>query len=376
MRTALLAVMAVALIVAGAAPAPSYVMQARLSAGHRVNETGWQVAPGLTYRSWDDTTEAGIERIHVLTAKLNTRGLVLDQISGPKVTDRATLSTLVAADRAVAAVNGDFFDINGTGAPLGLGRDRQRLLLHASQNSWGPTFVVTAEGKVRVMDDPLVASVKPRLGTAIAITNLNAPAVSPGGVGLYTFKWGTTSGRAVTGDATNVRQITVRGGVVTSNRTILSKDTAIVGQVLIGRGEGADKLAALRKGTRVRIAKRLATPLKVAIGGSVRLLRAGAVTVTDDVALHPRTAVGYDRDTNTLHLVVVDGRSESSSGTTLVGLARLMASLGDDEALNLDGGGSSTMVAADASGVVGLRNSPSGGRERRIPNALGFRYVG
>ena len=73
---------------------------------------------------------------------------------------------------------------------------------------------------------------------------------------------------------------------------------------------------------------------------------------------------------------MVDGRSESSSGTTLVGLARLMASLGDDEALNLDGGGSSTMVATDASGVVGLRNSPSGGRERRIPNALGFRYVG
>ena len=95
----------------------------------------------------------------------------------------------------------------------------------------------------------------------------------------------------------------------------------------------------------------------------------------DNGELHPRTAIGIDRDQRLLHLVVVDGRSESSSGQTLLQLANLLRSLGDDAAINLDGGGSSTMVAKDPVGVLGVRNSPSDGSPREVPNGLGFRYT-
>ncbi len=95
----------------------------------------------------------------------------------------------------------------------------------------------------------------------------------------------------------------------------------------------------------------------------------------DNGELHPRTAIGIDRDLRLLHLVVVDGRSESSSGQTLLQLANLLRSLGDDAALNLDGGGSSTMVAKDPAGLLGVRNSPSDGAQRAVPNGLGFRYT-
>lgn len=83
-------------------------------------------------------------------------------------------------------------------------------------------------------------------------------------------------------------------------------------------------------------------------------------------ARHPRTAVGYDDD-GLLWLVVVDGRqAPHSAGMTLPELATLLQALGADEALNLDGGGSTTMV-------VGGRpvNRPSDATgERRVVNAL------
>ena len=60
---------------------------------------------------------------------------------------------------------------------------------------------------------------------------------------------------------------------------------------------------------------------------------------------HPRTAVGVSRDGKRVWLLVVDGRQRGfSEGVSLRELARLMASLGADDALNLDGGGSTTLV--------------------------------
>jgi exopolysaccharide biosynthesis protein len=107
----------------------------------------------------------------------------------------------------------------------------------------------------------------------------------------------------------------------------------------------------------------------------VQVLRNGLSTAPQNAELHPRTAIGIDRDQRRLHLVVADGRSTISRGLTLVQLAALLRSLGDEDALNLDGGGSSTMIARDATGVVAVRNRPSDGQQRRVPNGLGFRYT-
>ncbi len=58
---------------------------------------------------------------------------------------------------------------------------------------------------------------------------------------------------------------------------------------------------------------------------------------------HPRTALGLSRDQKTLYLVVVDGRSAASVGMTCAELAALLKGFGSWTAMNLDGGGSSTM---------------------------------
>lgn len=61
--------------------------------------------------------------------------------------------------------------------------------------------------------------------------------------------------------------------------------------------------------------------------------------------LHPRSAVGLSADGKTMFWLVVDGRQEGDSeGTTLVELSEWMRDLGAAKALNLDGGGSSTLA--------------------------------
>ncbi len=345
------------------------------AAGGRTEETGWQVAPGLEYTQWTQVEAQGPVRIFLLTARLDEPGLVLDHVGGTTAVARAPLSRMLRVDKAVAGVNGDFFDIHDTGAPLGVGVNRRRGVLHAPRAGWNTSFVIDSRGRARVLQDRLAARlVRPRK-PALGIHNLNSPVVRHNGIGLYTAGWGRTSGKRVVERAGRVRQVVVRNGVVRSNRTRLSARTAIRGDLLVGRGDGAARLATLRVGQRVRIEKRLSVPARVAVGGSVQLLRGGARTTHQNTELHPRTAIGIDQDQRLLHLLVADGRTQASRGLTLVQLARLMRSLGDEDALNLDGGGSSTMVAGNSAGVVGVRNRPSDGRQRYVPNGLGFRYT-
>ena len=72
---------------------------------------------------------------------------------------------------------------------------------------------------------------------------------------------------------------------------------------------------------------------------------------------------------------MIDGRQSFSRGYTMVELAQMMMDLGADEALNLDGGGSSTMLATKPNGTVGLINSPSDGRERSVAIARCITYT-
>ncbi|MFI5180160.1 MAG: phosphodiester glycosidase family protein [Thermoanaerobaculia bacterium] len=92
---------------------------------------------------------------------------------------------------------------------------------------------------------------------------------------------------------------------------------------------------------------------------------------------HPRTAVGVDSEKKRVWLLVADGRQEGvSEGATLDELKEMLRALGAVDALNLDGGGSSTFVARLPG--VGLRvlNVPIHDRvpglERPVATALGM----
>jgi len=128
------------------------------------------------------------------------------------------------------------------------------------------------------------------------------------------------------------------------------------------------KLPAVKQGDVVRLATATSpdlTGVQAAIGGGPVLVTKGEARQWDPPGpRHPRTALGWDN--KSLYLVVVDGRqTDLSAGMTFPELASLMRSLGCTEAMNLDGGGSSTLWLGGQ--VV---NSPSDGRERSVANAL------
>ncbi|MBL6966219.1 MAG: phosphodiester glycosidase family protein [Anaerolineales bacterium] len=112
-----------------------------------------------------------------------------------------------------------------------------------------------------------------------------------------------------------------------------------------------------------------------AISGNLMLLNKGEPIAGLEGSPEPRTAVALDRANRYLIFVVVDGRQPGySEGATLLELAEIIAFHGGWTAMNLDGGGSSTMVVEGALGADVL-NSPINnsipGRERPVGNHLG-----
>lgn len=83
---------------------------------------------------------------------------------------------------------------------------------------------------------------------------------------------------------------------------------------------------------------------------------------------HPRTAIGVRRD-GVILLLVADGRKPGvAAGLTIEELRRVMAALGAEDALNLDGGGSTTLVIGGR--VVNQPSDATG--ERRVGDAIGL----
>lgn len=80
---------------------------------------------------------------------------------------------------------------------------------------------------------------------------------------------------------------------------------------------------------------------------------------------HPRTMLGKCAD-GTVYMVITEGRMDGATGFSLANLLRLAEDLGMTDAINLDGGGSSTLWVT-GTGVV---NTPSGGSVRTVPNIV------
>ena len=84
---------------------------------------------------------------------------------------------------------------------------------------------------------------------------------------------------------------------------------------------------------------------------------------------HPRTALGLRKD-GTLVILVADGRREHALGFTGPEMSEIFIREKAVDAINLDGGGSTTLYI-EAEG--GIQKQPSDGHERVVVNQLGFR---
>jgi len=114
-----------------------------------------------------------------------------------------------------------------------------------------------------------------------------------------------------------------------------------------------------------------------AISGNLMLVEQGQALPTPEDNPQPRTAIALDKQARRLIIVVVDGRQPRySQGATLAELAEILLAYGGHVGMNMDGGGSSTLVMRDALGRAVALNSPINhgirSRQRPVANHLGI----
>jgi hypothetical protein len=151
---------------------------------------------------------------------------------------------------------------------------------------------------------------------------------------------------------------------------------ASAGRRTSGGAPGYRTLAFDRQG-RARIDDRVTSAYNAVSGMALSLAaKPGERRGARAMEREPRTAVALDATGDKLLLVVIDGRQPNySEGATLDELAEIVRRHGGASAINLDGGGSSTLVVDDGQGRPRVLNSPIHlrvpGLQRPVANHLG-----
>jgi hypothetical protein len=294
----------------------------------------------------------------------------------------------------LGGVNADFFSFTPPGVPVSAHVGAGRVIAGPARR---PVFALDSAGRPWIGRLQAAGTFVRDGRDTLVVTAWNRPAAA--GVTVFDAEWGARTDSAPGRLFVRLRPLRVFADYREINDParyrVVSVDSGAatgVGQtsyvVAVGRDAPAAARAgwaSLRPGTVGEFALGL-FPLRPreAVGGHPVLLRRGTVTADVDTVgtetfrgVNPRTAVGITADGRVL-LVTIDGRQPGhSTGTTLRETAELLQALGAVDALNLDGGGSTTMVLRAPGGRPAVVNRPSDATgERPVANALAVRACG
>lgn len=391
-RTALRLLWCTALVAAVALPAAAPAQGA---------DDSVPLAPGVTYRVVEVATPRGTARAHVVEVDLTEPAVTVDLLYPGAVAQAAPLAAMAQAQGAVAAVNGDFFNISvtqpgvtPTNAPVGPAVASGIHLKAAvpTRQRFGPSLPAgaTVEDVIGVGEDGIARlgrlTLEGRIITPYGtypVSGLNQYAIAQGGIGVFNEHWGAADrGRAVCGSdnrrddpcSKDVFEVTVTAGRVVA--TSAQPGRGPVGAdsvVLLGREAGAQALRQLQANDPVTVEYRLvssqAVPFRFAVGGHPIVRDGHAVAGLDNATAAVRSAAGIRDGGHTLILLALE---RSAAGMTYAELAQLLLSLGAHDGVNLDGGGSSTLAVREpGAAVVTVKNLASGEAQRAVPNGIG-----
>ena len=337
-----------------------------------------KIAPGLLFTR---IVEKKVPRRTFVLKIDPTRAVTVDvTLATNRLPARRTTSDIAKRTGALVAVNGDF-SVQGVGRPVHPLAQDGDLVQTADQQ--GPLFALRIDEQGVFLGKPeLSVTVTARTtGRTWALDRWNQGAPAPGEIVGFSPVGGTLE--LAPGYACSVRllpdgtrQLGEAGVIadylvdtVACSAEPMSRDGGVVLSAAPATDE-ATELLTMTPGTPMRLRWSLGwEDVYDAVGGQPVLVQDGVIVAetcsSSFCRLNPRTAIGWTAKGRIL-LVVVDGRKAKwSVGATLGEMARIMRDLGAVQALNLDGGGSSTMVVE---GVV--VNKPSDGSERKVTNAV------
>ncbi|MDE6395670.1 MAG: phosphodiester glycosidase family protein, partial [Muribaculaceae bacterium] len=366
-----------------------------------------KVGPGTTQTSLELRGTSNPLNVHYLTIDITTPGVSIrsvcatDKVAGTARTSAMAQSKSKDGVFYFAGANADFFSTSGTssngksvvGTP-NTSTTVEREIYKTSNSNY--QFSVDTAGVARVCRLNYYTGTA-TIGEKVTLFK-GVNVMSPNnGITIYTPRyWGSANQGDYAGNCNQVTAKLVEGDVfnaggkfrlvVTSDPTT-DGDTPVPSDGFVIHGRGTSKtgcntgakgfVGALKKGDVVEFDNIILTPEgeriypRTIVSGNPKNVGGGQTLDTegernDASARHPRTSIGVSEDGSKIIMMVIDGRVSYSVGVTTSMLADVMRYAGAYEAVNLDGGGSSTLYTA----ALGVRNNCSDGSERAVGNAV------
>ena len=345
-----------------------------------------KIAEGVVLNRWNGINNNASKAGQTIIFNPDTSDAMILAAYGNSVGSRATLSSMSKIEEQrqgvsiIGGINGDFYYLEN-GVPIGLLIQNGKLISY-SNTKWNAVGF-NQNGTV-VIGMPNIEMYYTANGKKYNFGNFNK-AQNDWGPYLYSSDFGTSTGSTVPSlevilDITE-GDLKVGGTVKAKISGIkLNAKATPIGEnqlVLSARNgkSGFSSMADFRMGDEIVFEfkdteNKWANAIQ-AIGGKQILIENGimasGLSATD---YNPVTAVGV-KSNGEVVLYQSDGRSTLSQGSSSMEVAQFLYKLGCVKALQLDGGGSSSIIARmPGHSSPGLLNNPSDGRERANSNSL------
>lgn len=344
----------------------------------------YQLAPGVTYYDAAAENATGIQRAHYIEY---TPGDDVQPVVGYGKGFYGRSSITYVADyleselgmQVLAGFNGDFYN-TGTGVPIGMVIDNGRLI----SSPGGAYAVGFREDGSYIFGKPKLNMTISDGSKSVTVENFNKTRSSYT-VNLYDYNWGTET--RLSGAGTNVLLekldpddevaigCNIKMRVVSVREESASTPIGENQMVLTVAATGdATKVGVFYAGQEVELnitADDEAWNDAVYAVGGKSLILDGQVSAGDSPSGNAaRTAIGF-RDDGTMVFFENDGRLKNFSvGLSPAALGEEMLALGVQNAINLDGGGSSVMGVKRFGYNLAVVNSPSDGKARMVANHI------
>lgn len=344
-----------------------------------------KVGPGTTQTSLIVNGPVQLRVFYTTTDITNKNLDVKHVMAGDKLAGLATVASMAKSKSKEGAqyfvgINADFF---ANSKPVGSAVVDKEVYYAVP---WRTQWAMDKDRKIYLGDMTFGGYVRKADGTSYPITAVNYDR-NQDNLTIYTPKFGSSTYTNQYG--TEVVLVPLEtNGILTSGETKkwrVSGTPATAGNmaipsgavVLSGHGAGSDFVATLTDGEEVEVETIVQMPTgekitPVQLASGCPMILSNGVVLNNDHLLeatpnrHPRTAIGYDETGTKMVMLVVDGRSSISAGAYPQVLGDIMREVGCKEAMNFDGGGSSTLYVQK----LGVRNIPSEGAERTVTNGV------
>lgn len=276
----------------------------------------------------------------------------------------------------LAGINGDFYDINNTNRPSSVHINNYEVL-RGNQN--GSNILNFREdgsvdiGKAEVDGyEILVKDINQEIKIRQKIDFINNSDLGPNQSGVYFSSFdGQLPINAVLIDASDIKyegsNLQFAKGTPNLETEIddISEQAFVIGGSII-----TDRLTSDDTVT-VQVKLKGYENVRGAVGGtSILMVDNGVPTNSENMDKHPRTAVGIREDGSVFFMVAQGRNIPTAYGVTYEEIGHLMVEQGAKYAINLDGGGSSTLMARELDGTFTVINTPTDGRLRSVSNGV------